>query len=60
MSNPTKSIKEKLNELLSIEPSKERIIKTALEAFDAKKANEIKNLEEVEMEIVMLNGKNKV
>ena len=60
MSNPTKSIKEKLNELLSIEPSKERIIKTALEAFDGKKANEIKNLEEVEMEIVMLNGKNKV
>ena len=57
MSNPIKNIKEKFSELLVPEPSKKRILKTALEGFDAIKTNEIKNLEGKEMEIVMLNGK---
>ena len=57
MSKPIKNIKEKFNELLVPEPSKKRILKTALEGFDAIKTNEIKNLEGKEMEIVMLNGK---
>ena len=48
---------EKLDELLGIEPSKERIIKIALEGFDAVKTNQIKNQEKIGMEIVMLNGK---
>ena len=51
MSNPMKSIKEELDELLGIEPSKERIIKRALEI------NEIRYPEGMEMEPVMLNGK---
>ena len=50
MSNPIKSMKEKVDELLDTEPFKERIIKTALERFDAIKTNEIKNLEGIAME----------
>ena len=48
---------KRLDELLGTEPSKERIIKTALEGFDAIKTNEIKNQEKTEMEIVILNRK---
>ena len=48
---------KRLDELLGTERSKERIIKTALEGFDAIKTNEIKNQEKTEMEIVISNRK---
>lgn len=48
---------KRLDDLLCTEPSKGRIIKTALEGFDAIKTNEIKNQEKTEMEIVILNRK---
>ena len=50
-------INETFDEFLVKEPSKERIIKIVLEDFDAIKANQIKNLEGMEMKILMLNGK---
>ena len=48
---------KRLDDLLGTEPSKVRIIKTALEGFDAIKTNEIKNQEKTEMEIVISNRK---
>ena len=54
---PTVLINETFCEFLVKEPSKERIIKIVLEDFDAIKTNQIKNLEGMEMEILMLNGK---
>ena len=48
---------KRLDDLLGTEPSKGRIIKTALEGFDAIKTNEIKNQEKTEMEIVISNRK---
>lgn len=48
---------KRLDDLLGTEPFKGRIIKTALEGFDAIKTNEIKNQEKTEMEIVILNRK---
>ena len=51
-------INETFDEFLVKEPSKEEtIIKIVLEDFDAIKANQIKNLEGMEMKILMLNGK---
>ena len=57
MSDSIRRFGEKLYELLGTEPSKKRIIKTALEGFDAVKTNKKKSQEKIEMEIVMLNGR---
>ena len=52
-----KSIKEKCDRLLVIDPPRERIIWTALKGFNVIKTNELNNLEGMEMQIVMLNWK---
>ena len=59
MSDSIRRFGEKLYGLLGIEPSKERIIKTALEGFDAVKTNQKKESRKNRNENSNVKWKNK-
>ena len=64
MSNPIKKLIHEVKKLIDPGPLEinriELIIRKALEELETMKTDEVKNLKEIEMEILMKNGKLKI